>query len=176
MESSYFLLLFIAIFVLTIFFSLFPGILISAVLNHKKKYFYKAILTDNQLLLSGVRSQITIPTNEIKRLSMGPWTLRGAEAAGIRTVQIDTINNSYYVFPSPSNLFAPTFNRDVIKQLRSINPKIELDYYLTKYTDQSLGDMYINKDQIKRGLLSVAIVIIILLFFALLGTLLKEWA
>lgn len=159
MDAPFVILLLVAVISLLIFTSLFPGINLFTIFNPKKRYFYKAILSDNQLLLSGLKTQVNIPINEIKRLSMGPFALRSLLAGkGMFAVQIDTLNDTYFLFQPPFNLFAPALKREIIKQLKTANPNIELDYYLTKYTDESLADMYINKEQIKRGLLLILII------------------
>lgn len=174
METLFIIVLFVVIVFLLIFTSLFPGLNFLTIFNPKRKYYYKAILADKQLLLSGLKTQINIPISEIKRLSMGPFALRTLLAEkGMFSVQIDTIDDSYYLFQAPLNLIAPALKREVIKEMRTSNPNIELDYNLTKYTDESLADMYINKEQIKRGLLLIAF-FVVLFFLAYLEDNIKK--
>lgn len=168
METISVVLLLLAIVILIILSDLFPGINIFTIFDPKKKYFYNASINNNQLLLKGFRKEVVINANEIKRLSMGPFGLRAISPdKGIFAVQIDTFNDTIYVFQSPFNLIAPAFRRDLIKQLRTLNPNIDLDYNLKKYTEESLADMYINREQIKRGLLVILIftVLVILVYF-----------
>src|SRR3989344_6407866 len=152
METILIILLLVAVAILIILSAIFPGINIFTILDPKKKYFYNASIDNNQLLLKGFRKEAAIDANEIKRLSMGPFALRAILAdKGMFAVQIDTINDTFYIFQSPFNLFAPALKRDLIKQLKTLNPNIELDYNLKKYTEESLADIYINKEQIKQG-------------------------
>jgi hypothetical protein len=154
-------LLLIIVIILIISSNIFPGINFFTLFNPGKKYFIKATLSDNQLLLIGFRKQVIIPLSDIRKLSMGPFSLRSTVENGIFAVQIDTNSESFYLFQSSFNFFAPALKRDLIKQMLILNPNIELDNNLAKYTNESLADMYINKDQIKRGLL------VILFLFAL---------
>lgn len=164
MDAFFVFLWLVIVGVLIIFAGLFPGFNFFTIFNPKKKYYYKAVLSNNQLMLSGLKDQINISVNEIKRLSMGPFALRSLLAEkGMFAVQIDTLNDKYYLFQSPLNLFAPALKRDIIKQLKTINPNIELDYNLKKYTDESLPDMYINKEQIKRGLFVILLFAVLFL-------------
>jgi hypothetical protein len=168
MEISGTLILLAIVAFLLVLKLLFPGINIFTLIDPKKQHFYKAYTRDDQLVLSGFRKEKSIPINQIKRLSMGPFPLRVTmDEKGMFAVQIDTETESFYLFQSPFNLFAPALKREVIIQLRNTNPKIELDYNLTKYTEESLADMYINKDQIKRGLIIVLIVFVPVLLMIL---------
>ncbi|MBI2036594.1 hypothetical protein HYT17_03115 [Candidatus Microgenomates bacterium] len=162
METVFVAILLVAVAVLIILPALFPGINIFTILNPKKKYFYNAVISSNNLQLKGFRREVFISIHEIKRMSMGLFFLRAALlASGVFAIQINTTTDTFFVFQSPFNLFAPALKRDLIKELKTLNPNIELDYNLKKYTEGFLADVYINKEQIKRGLLVILIFVIL---------------
>ena len=71
--TSFFIILFgIIITTLLLLSWFFPGINVFTLFDSKKKYFNKAWVDNDQLILEGLRNRKMLPISEINKLSMGP--------------------------------------------------------------------------------------------------------
>lgn len=137
-------------------------------------YFYNIQVNNTLIVLSKFFHKTkNVDIQKIKRISLLPWYQRFF-VGGITSnlgIRIETDDSSYYILKNPwSTFLRPVLNPELISQLQTLNPSIQISEDLTSYVKtKSLADFYINSSQSKRGFFLLLAIIIILILASFFG-------
>lgn len=167
-------ILFFIVIILSVLNFIFPQVSLATLII--PRIFFKIDIFNQEIVLTKPFEKVNISIDDVVSISLAPWYYRllmGANLTSALTMKITTTKNSYFITKSPVfNLGRPAIEKDMILQIISQNNNIKLDDNLESYIKGSLADLYINKHQIFRGLLSILIIIV---FFLILGLISMIW-